>query len=591
MTQLSDDLRFQELPPDDIRERIRKSFDKIGWKYIFINETNWYNSTTRCKHNIYNIPIYASKDCSERPRLVTEVIVQERANNGAFGTTAEYVYNKDYVHNNIGRKYNPITNAHSGTSGFDYVPDYENPNIQYKIEFESFCNPITMHHFFITDLKDLTLLFKGQLMGQNKGSPLRGVDSAAGTYEDLILRAENGGAFIKRSAPIIQLLSRASLARLQETNSLAEILQKNSLFPQDNQVAFKLLSKDKYRIGTQEELEQAIKDKQVSAYYPVITGEMCKELLASIPRIDIDFGCFGLGSAGTGVLDLISRSNFFEKYLLVDFDRVEYKNLRNQWYTSREVSYNKAQASFSIFKTRLFGDRHAEILYKTTEFQDINFSMYNFKYVMSAFDSIDTRLAFLDKILEEKSSAKYLIDTRYDDLTASVFFINLEKEEEIEFYRKGLLADKEIFDKFEAEKYVKNEEEFITYLKNRDCFISDCSHCLELIESKIKREYPDTSIERLRCPRSTRSVVFECQSEECINHFKDLYRKFPLACNKFKMIEEESSCVRQNFMDIYHYASTFVFDAIRIIENGKDKPFTQVDVTTDPLPTSIILRR
>ena len=598
MTQLSDDNRFQNLPPEEVRQQIRKSMEAKGLKYVFIDQIEWHNATTRCKHTISNIPIFATAAISERPRIVTEITVRHLDKS----TSEHYVYNIDYVHINISNKASS-GHSYSSNSGVYQLRDCDDKNTVYEIEYEAICNPITMHHLYSMDQHAVTMLFKGQLMGQNKGSAFRGIGSVAGTYIDKIIKTTNG-LFIKRSAPILQLLSRQSLTTLQDKTQLRAILQ-NTIFPKEDKIAYKLISKDHYIIESKEQYEKDLDNKQVSAYYPVITAEMCEELVNNIPKIDVDFGCFGLGSAGTGVLDMLSRSVFFDKYMLIDFDTVEEKNLRNQWYQRNNIGNSKVQSSDKLLKNRRQNSQYITTIAKSCKFQDIDFNIYKFKYVMAAFDSIETRLEFLDTITKEKSEAKYLIDTRYDELNASIFFIDLEKPEEIEFYRKGLLSDKEAFDRQKEKLRVQSEDMFIQWLEQQECFQFNCNITKEKL---IRLTHPnlysstqvadtvirvvDTVVQELPCPRPNDDISVSCQENvDCRENFKQFYRKYKEQCDTLFLSEGESSCVRQNFIDIYHYASTYIYDTIRIIEDEKEKPFTQVDVTTEPLPNAMILRR
>ena len=316
--------------------------DKKDWRYILIDHTFWYNQRTRCKHDVYNMPIFADCNTSGRPKAIKQINVEVKQD-GQWTITDRYTYNKDYVHVNIAA-------STSSESGSVYIPDADDENKRYYITFCRICNPITMSHFYSNDLETLKKIFTGQLMGQNSNSPFRSVYSVAGTYHDQQIQTTTGG-FIKRSAPILQLLSRADMYTLQCKDKVAEILR-NTTFPKEEEVAFKTIDNDHYVVRSKKELEDVKKDKRLSAYYPVITAEMCKDLLENIPRTDIEFACFGLGSAGTGVLDLLSRSTYFTEYLFVDFDTIESKNLRNQWYRRNQLGYNKVDASYDIFSNR-----------------------------------------------------------------------------------------------------------------------------------------------------------------------------------------------------------------------------------------------
>lgn len=579
MAQLSDDLRFQELPPEDVREQIRQSMDKAGWKYILIEHTTWYNQKTRCKHDIYNMPIIALGNTSNRPKAINEIYIETRTREGAlWERKAHYTYNRDYVHVNI-------CSRTSSDSGVIELRDKDDENKRYKINYESICNPITQSHFFSTqNLDELKLIFTGQLMGQNGNSPFRNVESVAGTYYDACLYTNNNGSFIKRSAPILQLLTKASIYDLQKKEYLINKLQEIQ-FPKEDEVACKLIDKNAYLIKTKKELEELKEKKQLSSYYPIITHEMCTDIINNIPKMDIDFGCFGLGSAGTGVLDLLSRSIFFDSYLLVDFDYVEAKNLRNQWYNRNSLTLLKTRASEAILKGRKVSfeaDRITVISYNK-RFQEVPLQNFNFEYVFSAFDSIEARLEFVKTLHDNKIEVRYLIDTRYDDLTASIFFIDMKEQDQVDYYLNGLIEDKKAFDNINKDKTIETEEDFINYLETKECFTNNCSMLQKELMRKIKPGYSINDY--FNCPGSS------CGGEAC----KDMYKQVFNNVIKNKIIlyktEEESSCVRQNFMDIYHFASTFVFDAIRQIQDKQPKPFTHIDVTTDPLPKSLLIRK
>lgn len=578
--QLSDDKRFQNLPPDDIREIIRNTVTAEGWKYIFIEHTFWYNLRTRCKHDISNMPIVALNNTSNRPIAVTDVEVfkQKETDEESYNRIGRWCYNADYVHQNITSEVShKVTCCHDG----------------YKVSIEghAICNPITEGHFFQRPLEEIKPLFVGQLMGQNGGSPFRTVYSVAGTYHDNIIQTTNGG-FIKRTASIVQLLTRCSSDVLQNKTRLIQTVQ-NARFPKNDEIAYKDITCDRYTIGTKEDLAKCEAENKLSAYYPTITADMCKDLLDNLPRIDIDFGCFGLGSAGTGVLDMLSRSILFEKYMLVDFDKVENKNLRNQWYYNNQINQTKAQASDYHMKYRAHSYHYIENIARNCKFQDIEFRIYKFKYVMSAFDRIDTRLEFLDTLLHEKTQAKFLFDARYDDLTASVFFIDLENKDEVEYYKQGLLSDKIAFDKLEAERKCDTADKFKQWLESKGVFTQYCGSTKALLAAHVGIDRYD---EAIICPLTEEekyaTIRGGCGKERCMEMFTNFYNKFKTECSELMLPAEESSCVRQNFIDIYHYASTFIFDAIKAMESETPKKlFTHIDVTTDPLPNSMILRK
>ena len=579
MVALSDETRFKQLPTTEEWLNFRRVVEENNGKVIILDETYWHNALTRCKGIVKDIPIFACSDDSDRTGAILSIEknVYNVARTEATETSeaseklekidelsTKWVFNMDYAH----------TNITSSLSTYTYSK-YINNNMQcikYTISYEAICCPISRHHLFYKDLNELVLIFKGQLMGQNSGSPFRRVESVANNYCDYALR-DNHSSFIKRTAPIIQLLLKMSLNDIAQSDNLAERINNIELPPSDEYVALKLIDNTYYTVHKKSDITPELEER-ISAYYPQITYEQTKDILENIPKIEVNVGVMGLGSASTGILDQICRSTWFNKYLLCDFDYVEDKNLRNQWYTRNTIGQSKCQAS----RTQIGSLRNlssTEVILKQCKFQDANLSAYNFKYLISGFDSIDCRLELLQNIIDKKVNAKYLIDTRYDDLTSSIFLIDLSNEEEINYYKAGLLSDKEAFDKELEEKQLKSEEEFFAYLEQQHIFEQGCN----LLHNTIDVAEEDNC-----------TGEFACNTDECREHFKYLWEKYHDQIVKNCLPQEESSCVRQNFIDIYKFTSSFVFAGIRGIEEDEKKPFTHIDATTEDIPKSIILR-
>ena len=213
--------------------------------------------------------------------------------------------------------------------------------------------------------------------------------------------------------------------------------------------------------------------------------------------------------------------------------------------------------------------------------------------MFAAFDSIEARINLIKTLAEKKSKVEYLIDTRYDDLTASVFVINMKDQEQLDYYMNGLEADAKAFEKENEKNKIKDEKDFIKYLEQCNAFTNNCgSTKTELVKLVTNINHPPSSIidSEIPCPSST-NIDDNCKGTKCQASFIAFYNKHKEILNNSLELKKESSCIRQNFIDIYHYASSFVFAAIREIESGKEKPFTHIDVTTDPLPKSLLLRK
>lgn len=581
MVALSDETRFKQLPTTEEWLAFRRVVEENGGKTIIIDETYWHNALTRCKGVVKDIPIFASYDDSDRTGAILSIdknvynVERTEPTDDSEGSehlekvdelSSKWVFNKDYAHTNI-------TASVSSYSYRKYINN-EKQLIEYKILYEAICCPITRHHLYYRDLNELVLIFKGQLMGQNSGSPFRRVESVANNYNDTALK-DSHGSFIKRTAPVIQLLLRMSLNDIAQADNLAERIQEIALPPSDDYVAVKLIDDSYYTVHKKEELTPEF-ESYISAYYPVITYEQTKDILSNIPKIEVQVAVMGLGSASTGILDQLCRSDWFNKYLFCDFDYVEDKNLRNQWYIRNHIGQSKCQAS----RTQMGCIRNlssTEVILKQCRFQDASLSAYNFKYIISGFDSIECRLELLQNIIDGKVRAKYLIDTRYDDLNSSIFLIDLANEEEVAYYKAGLEQDKEAFDKIIAEKQIKNVDEFLAFLEAHDVYHQGCSLLHKSIGATAMEE---------AC-----SGNFACNTEECREHFKALWEAHQEEIKKNCLPQEESSCVRQNFIDIYKFTSSFVFAGIRGIEEDEKKLFTHIEATTNEIPRSIILRK
>lgn len=578
MVSFYDENRFKKLPKPEEWEKFKEAVRDANGKLIYITKTHWHNALTRCKGVVTDMPIFATHDSSSRPLAILKIEVMEFDKiTQNYQIIDTWVFNQDYVHTNITTDISTAMIIDNASETIGVGGDRRYKKRKYRIISHSICNPITMHHFYERTERDLTLLFTGQLQGQNSGSPFRSVNSVANNYDDVALRTINYRNFIKRTAPAIQLLTRRSpeeIRNLLTQGTLINELQNAGVTKIDDEHFYvKYITNDRYILVSKEVMEKEKEENKLSLYYPVIDKEQVDNIMNNIPKVELDMTCIGLGSAGTGILDQVVRGNWFNKFMLIDFDKVEEKNLRNQWYRRGNAGCEKTRASQGIIQNII---PNAEIIIHNNKFQDIDYSHYVMKYIISGFDSIECRLELLNAVEEKKIQAKYLIDTRYDDLSASIFFIDTENAADMEYYKKGLISDKEAFDKILNEKKIESNEQWIDYLKQKGVFESTCGQTMNKICGEIK------------CP------MLDCESADCkelwikiLNEHKaechSLYRENPPA--------EENSCVKWNLIDIYKFASSFVFAAIRDIEEGKEKQFTHVEATTDGLPRSMVLRK
>ena len=578
MVSFYDENRFKKLPSEAEWKHFKEQVEKEHGKLIYITKTFWHNSLTRCKGVITDMPILATHDSSSRPLAVTKIKVFEYNEElKKYDVVDTWVFNLDYAHTNINSEVDDYTIKDKDSEIIEISESQKEYKRKYRIYYESICNPITMHHFYTREEKELTLLFTGQLQGQNSGSPFRSVNSVANNYPDVAIRTITYGHFIKRTASVIQLLTNMTQDEIR--NSIRDgrihtkLVEKGVRTITEDEYYVKLIHNEKYIIVSKEELEAYQEKKEVSLYYPIIDKEQVDNILNNIPKIELDMTCIGLGSAGTGILDQVVRGNWFKKYMLVDFDYVEEKNLRNQWYNRLYLGNYKTDASKSIISNTI---HDAEVLTRNTRFQEVDYSPYITKYIISGFDSIECRLELLQYVEEKKIDAKYIIDTRYDDLSASIYFIDTQNALDMDYYKKGLLSDKEAFDKINEERKIESEQQWLDYLKQKKVFENQCSAM------------------QLDIYGSSSCGVPHCEGEQCKQKWIKIYNDYKERCNEIfrkDLPQEESSCVKWNLIDIYKFASSFVFAAIRDIEDGKEKQFTHVEATTDGLPRSIVLRK
>lgn len=572
-------------------ELIQSAVEKNRSKILLLKETSWHNARTRIKQTVTDIPCFAISNSSNRFKVITRIYeyrctTEEEYNALNLGTPENWTenqiyrtniwrFNEYYSHINIAseeEQYNIIISRNEKDQVTHYI----------VLHFQSVCSPINSFHFFNKKEDELLLILKGQFMGQNGNSPFQRVQHVNNCVKDYIITDENG-SILKRNKPILQLLTEYSDYNIRHNmDYVLQNIREQELPTSDKQVMIKPKAQNRYICIDKDKIDQY----DISEYYPIITFEQIQNLQKDIPAIEIDMACLGLGSAGSGILDQVGRSIMINSYLLCDYDIVEEKNLRNQFYTTGDLRHSKtgsAKTKLAHMRPGYHIDSQNKIITSNSRFQQANLPYYAFKYVVSGFDSIDARIELLQYVKEGKCKTKYLIDTRYDDLTASVLFIDVENAEQMAYYEKGLAQCKEHFDEIQKKQTIQTFEEFIKELKKQNTFKSSC------YETKLHilgEEEADLVCDICDDPEHG------CKSDKCLEYWKEAFDKhLPKIQEIYKKEPEESSCVKHNFIDIYKYASSFVFAAIREIENGEAKPFTHIECSTDVIPKSMILKK
>lgn len=521
-----------------IKEFNKEHKDK--YRIVYIDEAWWKNIITLKKGVVKDLFFLGVCNSSNRPRCILEVRYK----------------GKDYkIHTFINH-----VNFQSERELYSETLDGE--EIVFKIQ--EFCNPITSHKIYIEPRIDKIL--KGQIMGQNSNSRYQRVQHVINDGWDYGIR-NNVSKFLKQNATPLELLTKQAPYYLSAMTT--EKIQQYPIPIKESEIAVKYKDNEYYSILQKDELEN--EKPNISEYYPIITYEQCVDILKNIPKQDIDFTVIGLGSAGTGILDQVSRSTYFNSYMLIDFDLIEEKNMRNQWYTRGKIGSLKTDASKSIINAI----RPCNIFTKCDDFENVQLELYKTKYVVSGFDSLECRMNLLDKCLKDFES-KYLIDIRYLDYSSSIYFIDLEDEKQVKYYRNLLQADIDGFKQQEEnKKFIETVEDMKLFLRENNVGGGQCGN--------VQHKVFGTPWEIKNC------LDVYCDGQQCADLWLEKIKNKNIKIEVKKI--EESSCVRENFIDIYKYSSAFVFAAIREIESGNEKPFTHIEAQTDVIPSSFVARK
>ena len=550
-----------------IQEILNKD-DNVTYKIIKVGSATWTNSLTKRPQKTNDIYVLGWKS-SSRPIIITEISV----NNGN-----KYRLTDRYSHCNFSGHIEGVYISQLKGDG-KLLPE----DLSIEVRGQEFCNPITALHVIETGEKDIANLLRVTMSSQNFDDAYSDYSSVCNSELDEAIKCTNTyRMLLKNNSSPLEMLTGLSASSLQALSSydLNQKLREITSLGKD-EVWVKLKSDTTYAKLTKSTFRRA--REKCSQYYPVYDYNDIVNMKIEIPRDNFDLGVYGLGSAGTAILDQVLRSNWIKSIYLCDFDRVEYKNMINQWYDRNSVGLKKACACY--YKIRQLERNGSDIINTNffikydddKEFQLTKLDDKKYKYVISGFDSINARLDFLNSILDGKIEAKYLIDCRYLDLACSIYMIDLENMDEIQFYKANLEADAELI-KARNEKEKLTKEEFVEWFNRKGYFSSGCYGCRTKI---LKQEdVPSDCVINL---------LGGCKSQECIDNLYDIYLKSvpnPLVSRT------DASCVKYNYIDIYKYVGAIVFGAFRKIENEGTKPFTLVEAETDikGLPNYMVVR-
>ena len=540
-------------------------------RLIKVGKARWTNGLTKRPQTVGDIYILGFRS-ADRPLIINNLSIYSDDKNDT------YKINDRFSHVNVAS----FRTNHS----YHLVGDGKILPSDFNIRFEGqeFCNPITALHILETEEKDISTLLKVTLSSQNYDDAYSSYESVANGSLDLAVSCRSCGRYLlKGNASPIELILGTSGSALTNLDTFDLNRRLRDLVSLKKDEVWAKEKTEKYYTKLKKADLRKLKELY-SDYYPAFDYKAIQKMKIEIPKDKYDLGVYGLGSAGTAILDQVCRSNWIKNIYMCDFDSVEPKNMINQWYDKYDVGNSKTSASSERIKKLSRPElsvipTNFNVVYDTCSFQNTNLKNKSFKYIISGFDSIEARMEFLNAILDGKIEAKYLIDCRYLDLACSIYMIDLENTEEVEFYKANLEADAELI-KIRNEKEKLTKEEFKDWYKRKGYFTHDCRFCRRGILKDV---------EGGECkPHFTNSGT--CGSDECVDYLYNLYLS---SCPNSKISRTDASCVKYNYIDIYKYVGAIVFGAFRNIENKNEKPFALVEAETDVkgLPSCMVVRR
>lgn len=312
------------------------------------------------------------------------------------------------------------------------INSYGIPGMPFTLNFLSICTPLG--HIIYNDPLAADII-ASQMSGHNKRSPLRSCRLTG--YDNCDYRINRPDSMSKATTNPLELITGTSYIG----SGLAAMIE----FRQ------RILEQGYYIKCKKEKCYRFVKElppaEEISSYYPIFTTEELRKIVGEIPREHFDVGVFGCGSANSGIIYQLSRCNMFNKFLLLDFDRVELKNIRNQIYTNNTLGSSKTYAMSSyILSTDTTPNRTRVVRRIDDRVENKDFTTFEFDYLLVGFDTTEAREVVLNKIKSGEIKTKYLVDTRYLGLTSSLYFIDVSKSEQLKLYEEQLLEDKKLLE-------------------------------------------------------------------------------------------------------------------------------------------------
>lgn len=459
---------------------------------------------------------------------------------------------------------------------------------EYLFNVAPFCNPITGHSLY-NNTDTYTKLLKGFLCQQNHNSRYRSphfIDIEA-VFRRFVSRNDET-ILPKQVTPIVTVarLRPDSISDptiyLEKLGEIVSQMKDDDVFAYTNYIDG---STNEYRIVTQQQLEEYNEKGfnarlRISKDYPIFTKDDLKNVTNNIPLVEKDCLFIGLGSANSGIITSLGRSLYIgEQITLVDPDIVEEKNLRNQLYRVSDLRRRKADAIYDLIK--LMSSERREIDKHVKEFQQVHLTYRKYKYIFCGLDTIKTRQELLDRILKGDIKGDYLIDTRYFDQTSSIYFIDLNNKEQVDYYKYNLDADGDILSKEVINKVPLSKERINQIMP--EIIKNSCAHYATTlirpnIEDKSEVGYGANNL----CGSTVRRG-WTCGCTEC--------RAFVQKSLEQVRLPEQSTCLKQNIIGIYNYTGAYVYQIIKTIEDYNKKVATHVELACETVPQAMVIRK
>ena len=418
-------------------EQVQEFLNGYGFEYCYVDEITCIHGLTMRKSTIkdnYFVFLPGKADYNKPVFLIGYRLGDQHVR-----------IHYDFDHPNVGTSIEVYTK-------FIEINGQEKELILYYLLI---CSP--MYYIDFKRNPNYHLAVKLQWSGYNKQSPMRTCKKVSLDSLEPVLR-DSYSRFISRNSSKLSLvtgLSQDQIAHHLTGLERREILDKLLKSLSEDKIFIKLKQNAYYKLKQDDD-----KQEDYSEYYPIITG---KELLQEFgdyhpQRRFIDIAVLGCGSANSAIIQQLVRTTYAEKYFLLDYDIVEAKNLYNQLYKRSDIGVYKVSGMNNYIIVNAVKVCGIVTVYHKISQQNLQTcDDYRFKYLLLGFDNIESRKVILEAIEKGNIECEYLIDTRYDGMESSVFFIDTKKDDEMELYRELLEEDEKLLQDKTTENTCNNQ--------------------------------------------------------------------------------------------------------------------------------------